>query len=82
MGYGKIIENIVKIIKLIFSSWTLNVWDIGVFKLTTISFGIILGAYFSDFFTGLMPELIMLFLVGWIYLLVIRIRYTKKSDAD
>ena len=38
--------------KSIFSSWTFNVWELGIFKVSAVSFGIFIGAYFSDFFNN------------------------------
>jgi len=64
--------------KSIFSSWIFNVWELGVFKVSTVSFGILIGAYFSDFFNNWLIVLFILFLIGWIYLAVTRLKYLRK----
>jgi len=66
--------------KSIFSSWTFNVWELGVFKVSAVSFGIFVGAYFSNFFNNWLIVLFILFLIGWTYLAVTRLRYLRKLD--
>jgi len=64
--------------KSIFSSWTFNVWELGIFKVSAVSFGILIGAYFSDFFNNWLIVLFILFLIGWTYLAVTRLKYLRK----
>ncbi|MFC1789728.1 hypothetical protein ACFLYY_01990 [Patescibacteria group bacterium] len=52
----------------IFKSFTLKWWQSGVFKVTAISAGIYIGAYWADFFSGWLEVLLTIFIVGWIYL--------------
>lgn len=66
--------------KSIFSSWTLSLWELGIFKVSIVSFGIFIGAYFSDFFNNWLIILFVLFLIGWIYLAVTRLKYLRKLD--
>jgi len=67
--------------KSIFSSWTFNVWELGIFKVSAVSCGIFIGAYFSDFFNNnWLIVLFILFLIGWIYLAVTRLKYLRKLD--
>jgi len=66
--------------KSIFSSWTFNVWELGILKVSAISFGIFFGAYFSDFFNNWLIALFILFLIGWVYLAVTRLKYLRKLD--
>jgi putative Mn2+ efflux pump MntP len=66
--------------KSIFSPWTFNVWELGIFKVSAVSFGIFIGAYFSDFFGNWLITLLILFLIGWIYLAVTRLKYLRKLD--
>jgi len=66
--------------KSIFDSWTFNVWELGIFKISAVSLGIFIGAYFSDFFNNWLIELFILFLIGWAYLAVTRLRYLRKLD--
>jgi len=66
--------------KSIFSPWTFHVWELGIFKISAISFGIFIGAYFSNFFNNWLITLFILFLIGWIYLAVTRLKYLRKLD--
>ncbi len=66
--------------KSVFSSWTLNLWELGIFKVSAVSFGIFIGAYFSDFFNNWLTALFILFLIGWIYFAVTRLKYLRKLD--
>ncbi len=66
--------------KSIFSPWTFNVWELGIFKVSAVSFGIFIGAYFSDFFENWWIALLILFLIGWAYLAVTRLKYLRKLD--
>jgi len=58
--------------KSIFSPWTFKVWELGIFKVSVVSFGIFIGAYFSDFFDSWLTVLFIIFLVGWAYFAVTR----------
>jgi len=66
--------------KSIFSPWTFNVWELGIFKVSAVSFGIFIGAYFSDFFDNWLITLFILFLIGWVYLAVTRLKSLRKLD--
>jgi len=66
--------------KSIFSPWTFNVWELGIFKVSAVSFGIFIGAYFSEFFDNWGIALFILFLIGWAYLAVTRLKYLRKLD--
>ena len=66
--------------KSIFSPWTFSVWELGIFKVCAVSFGIFIGAYFSDFFDNWLIALFILFLIGWVYLAVTRLKYLRKLD--
>jgi len=66
--------------KSIFSSWRFNIWELGIFKVSAVSFGIFIGAYFSDFFNNWLTALFILFLIGWVYLAVTRLKYLRKLD--
>ncbi len=64
--------------KSIFSPWTFNVWELGVFKVSAVSFGILIGAYFYDFFNNWLTALFVIFLLGWIYLATTRLKDLRK----
>ena len=66
--------------KSIFSPWTFNVWELGIFKVSAVSFGIFIGAHFSHFFDNWLIALFILFLIGWVYLAVTRLKYLRKLD--
>jgi len=66
--------------KSIFSPWILNTWELGIFKVSAVSFGIFIGAYFSGFFDNWLIALFVLFLIGWVYLAVTRLKYLRKLD--
>ena len=61
----------------IFKDYKLNWWQVGLFKLSLLSLGIIIGVYFTDSFLGLVPLLWILFLVPGIYLLYV---WFKQKD--
>lgn len=42
-----------------------DVWDFGWFKLTLLSFGIILGTYFDEFFEAWIAVVWVLFVIGF-----------------
>jgi len=66
--------------KSIFSPWTFSIWELGIFKVSAVSFGIFIGVYFSDFFDNWLIALFILFLIGWVYLAVTRLKYLRKLD--
>jgi len=66
--------------KSIFSPWTFKTWELGILKVCAVSFGIFIGAYFSGFFNNWLIVLFLLFLIGWVYLAVARLKYLRKSD--
>lgn len=39
-----------------FKSFTMKWWQVGIFKLALLSAGIAIGAYWSEFFSGLIVE--------------------------
>jgi len=55
----------------LFADKTMNWWQIGLFKLSLISFGIIIGVYWFGFFMEWLSILWILFLVPAAYLLYI-----------
>ena len=57
--------------KKLFADKTLNWWQIGLLKLSLISFGIIIGVYWFGFFINWLSVLWLLFLVPAFYLLYI-----------
>jgi len=67
-----------------FSPWTLNVWQLGLFKVTTIAFGILVGAYFHEFFSGWLQALFVIFLAGWLYFAIIKFKDVcgKKTETN
>jgi hypothetical protein len=66
--------------KSIFSPWTFSVWELGIFKVSAVSFGIFIGVYFSDFFDNWLMALFILFFIGWVCLAVTRLKYLRKLD--
>jgi hypothetical protein len=55
----------------IFKSFKLTWWQASLFKLSTISFGVIIGLFFGDFFVSLIPLLLVLVIVPGIYIVYI-----------
>lgn len=53
----------------IFRSWTFSWKEVSLFKMSTTSFGIIVGIYFRDYLIGLMWLWWVLFIVGAAYFL-------------
>jgi len=57
------------IAKLMDSAKKYNVWDYGWFKMTLCSFGILLGAYFSQFFLRYIYIIWILFIVSYVWIM-------------
>lgn len=53
----------------IFKSFTMTWWQVGIFKVSMICFGIILGAYFAAFFLRWIVLITLLFAVPAVYLI-------------
>ena len=58
-------------IKKAFSPHTLKWWQVGIFKISMFAFGVLVGAYWHEFFAGWTMALLVIFIVGWIYLATI-----------
>lgn len=54
--------------------------DFAIFKLYLIAVGILLGAYFSDFFLNYISVVWIIAFVTWFLMLFITFRYYKKRD--
>ena len=52
----------------IFKPLTLSWWQMGVFKIATVSFGVIIGSYFADFFGQLTMLLSVICIISGIYI--------------
>lgn len=52
----------------LFKNFNLSWWQVGVFKLTILAFGVAIGAYWSGFFLPYLMPLIIVFLAGGVYL--------------
>jgi len=52
----------------VFKDYKFTWWQVGLLKLCMISIGIIIGLYFANFFTGLVPLLWLTFFAPAIYL--------------
>ncbi len=60
-----------------FKPITFKWWQAGIFKTTMFSFGIAVGAYWSSFFTPWITVLLVVFVVGWLYLVYFYIKNLK-----
>ncbi len=58
-------------IKKWFSPHTLKWWQVGIFKTTMLALGILVGAYWSEFFEGWTVALLTVIIVGSLYLVYI-----------
>lgn len=52
----------------IFKSFTMKWWQVGLFKLSLASFGIILGVYFQEFFLQWIVPVTIIFVVSTLYI--------------
>jgi hypothetical protein len=52
----------------IFKTFKFTWWQAGLLKISTISFGIILGLYFRDFFANFVPVLWVLAIISGAYI--------------
>jgi len=52
----------------LFKDFTMKWWQVGLFKVCLLSFGIIIGIYFTQFFSAIVPLLWILVLVPGVYL--------------
>ena len=46
-----------------------TVWDFGILKISLMCFGILLGAYFSDFFLSKITFIWIIYIVTFIYIM-------------
>lgn len=52
----------------ILKSFTLNWWQLGIFKITVLAFGIAIGTYWHEFFSAYLPILILIAVVCGLYI--------------
>jgi putative Mn2+ efflux pump MntP len=58
----------------IFKTFTMNWWQIGIFKLSLASIGIILGVYFQEFFIKYILLVGIIFVLSTLYTLILWLR--------
>lgn len=66
----------------IFKSFTLKWWQSSLFKVSVVSFGILLGVYFTDFFSAIEPLLWILMIVPGVYLGYVWIRQPSQEKEQ
>lgn len=59
----KLIEDMLKAVR------KYNIWDYGWLKMALCSFGILLGAYFSEFFLRYITVIWILFFVSYVWII-------------
>ena len=57
---------------------TLKFWQVGIFKLSMVSIGIIIGVYFADFLKSWLPLLSAIFVLTAVYLLSVWYKQINK----
>lgn len=55
----------------LFKNISLSWWQVSIFKLTVLAFGVAAGAYWSDLFLPFLTPLIAIFIAGTVYLLFV-----------
>ncbi len=66
----------------IFKDITLKWWQVGIFKITIIAFGIAVGAYWAEFFVGSLKILVAIFILGWLYLAFVWMRNWEDEPVS
>ena len=61
-----------------FKPITLKFWQVGIFKLSMVSIGIIIGVYFADFLKSWLPLFSAIFALTAVYLLSIWYKQINK----
>jgi len=52
----------------IFKNYTFSWWQVGIFKLSVLAFGVSIGAYWSSFFSQYITLLIVIAVVSGLYI--------------
>ncbi len=52
----------------LFHSVTFTWWQVGIFKLSVLAFGIVIGAYWNEFFTPYVVPLLVIAVVAGLYI--------------
>ncbi len=66
----------------ILRTWTFRWWEVGMFKVCLLSLGILLGIYFQNYLSGLIPLWWVLFAVTAIYFLVKFFKEGKGTPGE